>query len=115
VLGFTPTLGQSGVATIAIAITTTTASQATLQITIAHHGTMPNNLDLVTTLVNLSPQQLIVIITNIPSTIIVPTFADPMGNFCKFLSWNFWSRVLKFFCSSPPSFSRRMKPSKCFT
>jgi len=36
----------------------TTASQAALQATIAHHGTMPNNLDLVPTLVNLSLQQL---------------------------------------------------------
>jgi len=37
---------------IAIAI----VSQATLQATIAHHGTVPNNLDLVPTSVNLSPQ-----------------------------------------------------------
>jgi hypothetical protein len=36
------------------------ASQATLQAAITHHGTMPNNPDLVPISVNLSPQQLIV-------------------------------------------------------
>jgi hypothetical protein len=40
----------------AIAIT----SQAALQAAIAHHGTMPNNLDLALISVNLSPQQFIV-------------------------------------------------------
>jgi hypothetical protein len=33
-----------------------TASQDALQATIAHHGTVPNNPDLVPTLVNLSPR-----------------------------------------------------------
>jgi hypothetical protein len=33
-----------------------TASQATLHIAIAHHGTMPNNLDPAPTSINLSPQ-----------------------------------------------------------
>jgi hypothetical protein len=42
----------------AYATAITTTSQAALQATIAHHGTMPNNLDSVPTLVNLSPQQL---------------------------------------------------------
>jgi hypothetical protein len=32
------------------------ASQAALQTAIAHHGTMPNNPDLVPILINLSPQ-----------------------------------------------------------
>jgi hypothetical protein len=62
---------------IAIAI----ASQAALQATIAHHGTMPNNLDPVPTSINLSPQQLIVAITNIPPTTDAPTFTDAMGEF----------------------------------
>ncbi len=61
------------------ATTITTTSQATLQAAIAHHGTMPNNLDLVTTLVNLSPQQLIVFTTNNPPTIDAPTFVNPVG------------------------------------
>jgi hypothetical protein len=55
------------------------ASQAPMQIAIAHHGTMPNNLDLIPTLVNLSLQQLIVATANIPPTIDAPTFADPAG------------------------------------
>jgi hypothetical protein len=46
-----------------------TTAQATLQATIAHHGTMPNNLDLVPTSINLFPQQLIVVTANIPPTI----------------------------------------------
>jgi hypothetical protein len=42
---------------------------------------MPNNLDLVLISVNLSPQQLIVITSNIPPTINAPAFADPVGEF----------------------------------
>jgi hypothetical protein len=34
----------------------TTTSQATLQVAIVHHGTMPNNPDLVPTSITLSPQ-----------------------------------------------------------
>jgi hypothetical protein len=55
------------------------ASQAALQAIITHHGTMPNNPDLVSTSINLSFQQLIVPITNIPPTIDAPTFATPVG------------------------------------
>ncbi len=67
----------------AIAITTAiaTASQAALQATIAHHGTMPNNPYLVPILVNLSPKQLVVVTVNNPPTINAPAFADPMGEF----------------------------------
>jgi len=50
------------------------AFQAALQATIAHHGIMPNNPDLVPTLVNLSPQQFIAVTTNIPPTINAPDF-----------------------------------------
>jgi hypothetical protein len=46
-----------------------TASQITLQATIGHHGTVPNNPDLVPTSVNLFPPQLIVTTINIPPTI----------------------------------------------
>jgi hypothetical protein len=59
---------------IAIAI----ASPATLQAAIAHHGTVPNNPDLVPTLINLSPRQLIVVTKNIPPTINAPAFLDPV-------------------------------------
>jgi hypothetical protein len=42
---------------------------------------MPNNPDLVPTLVNLFPQQFITITANIPPTINAPTFTDPVGEF----------------------------------
>ncbi len=58
-----------------------TSSQVALQATIAHHGTVPNNLDPVPTLVNLSLQQLIVVTANIPPTIDAIAFADPVGEF----------------------------------
>jgi hypothetical protein len=53
--------------TYAIAIVTT--SQAAPQVVIEHHGTMANNPNMVPTLVNISPQQLIVATANIPPTI----------------------------------------------
>jgi hypothetical protein len=40
---------------------------------------MPNNLDPVPTLVNISPQQLIVAVTNIPPTIDAQAFIDLVG------------------------------------
>jgi len=61
--------------TYAIAIATT------FQATIAHHGTMPNNLHPVPTLVNISPQQLIATTANIPPTTNALIFADLMGEF----------------------------------
>jgi len=73
--------------TYAIAITT--ASQAALQATIAHHGTMPNNLDPVPTSVNLSPQQLIATTANIPPTIDDSAFVDPVGEFFRVLELEF--------------------------
>jgi hypothetical protein len=42
---------------------------------------MPNNLDPVPTLVNLSPQQLIVATANILPTIDALAFANPVGEF----------------------------------
>jgi hypothetical protein len=50
ILGITQIPNPSYATTIAIAL------QATLQAAIAHHGTVPNNADMVPTLVNLSPQ-----------------------------------------------------------
>ncbi len=54
---------------------------------------MPNNLDPIPTSVNLFPQQLIIVIANIPLTIDAPTFADPMGEF-------FWVLELEFMVKS---------------
>ncbi len=63
------------------ATTITTASQAALQVAIAHHGNVPNNPNLVLTLVNIFLQQLIVATANIPPTINVPAFVNLMGEF----------------------------------
>jgi hypothetical protein len=50
-----------------------------LQVAIAHHGTVPNNPDLIPILVNFSPQQFIGVTANIPPTINGPAFVDPVG------------------------------------
>jgi hypothetical protein len=42
---------------------------------------MPNNPNPVPTSINIFPQQLIIVIANIPPTIDAPTFVDPMGEF----------------------------------
>ncbi len=72
-------LGVTQVPNLAYATTIATAFQAALQVTIAHHGSVPNNRDPVPTSINLSPQQLITITTSIRPTIDAPTFVDPMG------------------------------------
>ncbi len=69
--------------TYAIAIATA------FQVAIAHHGTVPNNPDPVPTSVNLSPQQLIAAIANIPPTIDAPAFADRVGEFFRILELEF--------------------------
>ncbi len=107
-------LGITQIPNLAYARAITTAFQGALQVAIAHHGTVPNNPDLVPILVNIFPQQLIATTTNIPPTIDAPAFVDLVKDSFEFLSWNFLLKILKKFCSSPPSFSRRMKPSKCF-
>jgi hypothetical protein len=56
-----------------------------LQAPIAHHGIVPNNPDRVPTSVNLSPQQLILAIANIPPTTNVPVFVDPVGEFFQII------------------------------
>ncbi len=50
---------------------------------------MPNNLDPIPTSVNISLQQLIVIITIIPPTIDAPTFIDLVGDFFKVIELEF--------------------------
>jgi len=52
-----------------------------LQVAIAHHGTVPNNPDPVPTSINLSLQQLIIATANIPPTIDVLAFVNPVGKF----------------------------------
>jgi hypothetical protein len=42
---------------------------------------LPNNPDLIPTLINISPQQLIIAIANIPLTIDEQAFVDPVGEF----------------------------------
>jgi hypothetical protein len=50
---------------------------------------VPNGPNLIPTSINLSPQQLIVVTTNIPPTNDAPTFADPMGEFFRILELEF--------------------------
>jgi hypothetical protein len=50
---------------------------------------MPNNLNPILTLVNLSPQQLITITTNIPPTIDALAFTDPVGELFQILELEF--------------------------
>jgi hypothetical protein len=93
---------------------------------------MPNNLDPVPTSINFSLQQLIVAIANIPPTIDAPVFVDSVGEFFRVFelaafvdSVGEFFRVfeLEFLVKSfeknlqltPPSFDKRMKPSRCFT
>jgi hypothetical protein len=83
------TLGVIQIPNLAYATAIATTSQATLQAAIAHHGTVPNNPDLVPTLVNLSPQQHIVATANIPPTTDAPAFADPVGEFFRVLELEF--------------------------
>ncbi len=71
------------------ATTIATASQATLQATITHNGTMCNNPDLIPASINFSPQQLFVAIINIPPTINAPAFADPVGEFFRVFELEF--------------------------
>jgi hypothetical protein len=49
-------LGVTQIPNLAYATAITIASQAALEVAIAHHGAMPNNPDPVPTSVNLSPQ-----------------------------------------------------------
>jgi hypothetical protein len=82
-------LGVTQARNPAYAIAIATTSQATLQATIAHHGTVPNNPDPVPISINLYPQQLIAATANIPPTIDVPTFVDPVGEFFRILELEF--------------------------
>jgi hypothetical protein len=74
-------LGVTQIPNLTYATTIATTSQVALQATIAHHGIVPNNPNMVPTSINLSPQQLITAIANILPTIDALTFVDPMGEF----------------------------------
>ncbi len=65
------------------------ASQAALQAAITHHWTMPNNPNLVLISVNISPQQLIVVIAKNPPSIDALAFANPMVEFFRILELKF--------------------------
>jgi hypothetical protein len=86
---FARILGVTQIPNPAYAIAIATASQAALQVAIAHHGTMPNNPDLVPTSVNLSPQQFIAATANIPPTTYAPTFVDRVEEFFQILELEF--------------------------
>jgi hypothetical protein len=82
-------LGVTQIPNLVYATTIATFSQVALQATIAHHGIVPNNPNLVPILVNLSPQQLIAATANIPPTIDAAAFADPVGEFFQVLELKF--------------------------
>jgi hypothetical protein len=58
---------------------------------------VPNIPDPVPTLVNISLQQLIAAIANIPPTIDAPAFADPVGESFRVLELEFPVKSSKFF------------------
>jgi hypothetical protein len=79
------------------ATTITIALQVALQVAIAHHGTMPNNLDPIPILVNISLQQLIVGTANIPPTINASAFDNRVGKFFQILELEFLVKNSEFF------------------
>jgi hypothetical protein len=85
-------LGVTQAPNPAYAIAIAIASQAALQAAIAHHGTVPDNLDPVPTSVNLSPQQLIDATINNPPTIDAAAFVNPLGEFFRILELEFSSQ-----------------------
>jgi len=86
---FSRILGVTQIPNPTYAKAITNASQVTLQPAIAHHGTMPNNPDMVPISINLALQQLIATTANIPPTIDASTFANRMGEFFRVLKLKF--------------------------
>jgi hypothetical protein len=89
ILGVTQIPNPTYATTIAI------ASQAALQVVIAHHGTMPNNPDPILISINIYPQKLIATIANILPTIDALAFADPVGEFFRALDLIFMVKSSK--------------------
>jgi len=85
-----------------------------LQATIAHHGTVPNNPDLVPTSVNLSPQQLIAIIAKIPPTTDAPAFVDLVGEFFRVLKLEFLVKSSENFLQLATLFQQKDETFKMF-
>jgi hypothetical protein len=112
---FTRILGVTQIPNPAYATDITTTSEAALQATITHHGTVPNNLDPVPTLIIFSPRQLIIATTNIPPTINAPAFINPVEESFQTFELKFSIKIFEKFYSLPPSLSRKMKPSRCST
>ncbi len=94
---FLKTLGVTQIPNPTYVTAITIAFQATLQAAIAYHGTVLNNPYLISTSVNIFPQRFIVVIANIPPTIDVLAFVNPLGYSFEFLNWNFQLKVLKKF------------------
>ncbi len=82
-------MGVTQIPNPAYAIAIAMASQATLQVAIAHHGIVPNNPDQIPTSINFSPQQFISTTINIFPTIDAPSFVDPVGEFFRVLELKF--------------------------
>jgi hypothetical protein len=88
-------LGVTQIVNPTYATTIATSFQVALQAAIAHHGTMPNNPNLVLTSINISSQQPIIATANIPPTIDAPTFADPVEEFFEVLKLEFMVKSSK--------------------
>ncbi len=82
-------LGVTQIPNPAYATTITIASQTARQVAIAHHATMPNNLDPVLTSIIFFLQQLIFVTAIIRPTIDTPTFVNIVGEFFQVLELEF--------------------------
>ncbi len=82
-------MGVTQIPNPAYAIAIAMASQAALQVAIAHHGIEPNNPDRILTSINFSPQQFISTTTNILPTIDAPSFVNLVGEFFRVLELKF--------------------------
>jgi len=108
-------LGVTQIPNPAYATAVATASQAALQATIAHHGTMPNNPNPVPTSINISPQQFIDATTNIPPTIDAQAFVDLVGEFFRVLELEFPVKSFEKNSIIHHLLGKRMKLSRCST
>jgi hypothetical protein len=110
---FSKIFGIIQILNLAYAIVFATALQLALQAAIAHHGIVPNHPDLIPTSVSLSPQQFIVVTTNILPIIDAPAFANPVGEFFRVFELEFSVTNFEKILQLTTSFGRRMKPSRC--
>jgi hypothetical protein len=75
---------------------------------------VPNNRNLILTLVNLFLQQLIVATTNILPTIDAPTFTDPVGEFFRVLELEFLIKSFEIFLQLTTFFRQKDETLKMF-